>query len=200
MKNLAIREQRRADGVSLDGCYNCAVIVHISRECPSGREGGGGRGWGRRGGRGGRGGGRGPPGAREQDNHDTAPATNQGALDGNNDKFQEITGVVGCIHGEASLPPSNGAYKRFVQELNAVISTPPKPLEWSGQVISFDPMDHPSNVDGVGALPLVVSPVIHNFRVTKMLVDGGSSLNLLTAKVLATLQIPQSRLQDTGAF
>ena len=90
--------------------------------------------------------------------------------------------MVGCIHGGASLPPSNGAYKRFVWELNAVISTPPKPLEWSGQVITFDPADHPSNVAGVGALPLIVSPVIHNFRVTKMLVDGGSSINLRTAK------------------
>ena len=86
--------------------------------------------------------------------------------------------MVGCIHGCASLPPSNTAYKKFVWELNAVISTPPKPLEWSGQVITFDPTDHPSNVAGVGALPLIVSPVIHNFRVTKMLVDRGSSLNL----------------------
>ena len=33
-----------------------------------------------------------------------------------------------------------------------------------------------------------------------MLVDGGSILNSLTAKVLATLQIPVSRLQDTGEF
>ena len=48
-------------------------------------------------------------------------------------------------------------------------------------------MDHPSNVAGVGTLPLIVSPVIHNFWVTKMLVDVGSSLNLLTTKVLATL-------------
>ena len=108
--------------------------------------------------------------------------------------------MVGCIHGGASLPPSNGAYKKFVRELNTVISAPPKPLEWSGQVITFDPTDHPSNLAGVGALLLIVSPVIHNFRVTKMLVDGGSSLNLLTAKVLSTLQIPLSRLQDTGAF
>ena len=43
-------------------------------------------------------------------------------------------------------------------------------------------------------------PIIHNFKVTKMLADGGSSLNLLTAKVLATLQIPFSRLQGTGVF
>ena len=33
-----------------------------------------------------------------------------------------------------------------------------------------------------------------------MLVDRGSSLNLLTAKVFATLQILLSCLQDTGAF
>ena len=76
MKNLAIREQRRADGVSLDGSYNCSIIGHISHQCPSGRQGGGGRGWGRGRGRGGRGGGRSPPGVREQDNQDTAPATN----------------------------------------------------------------------------------------------------------------------------
>ena len=61
-------------------------------------------------------------------------------------------------------------------------------------------MDHPTNVAGVGTLPLIMSPVIHNFRVTKMLVDGGASLNLLMAKVLAMLQIPLSRLQDMGAF
>ena len=102
--------------------------------------------------------------------------------------------MVGCIHGGASLPPSNGVYKRFVRELNAIMSTPSKPLEWSRQVITFDPTDHPYNLAGVGALPLIMSPVIHNFRVTKMLVDGGSSPNLLTAKVLSTLQIPLSRL------
>ena len=47
MKNLAIREQRRADGVSLDGCYNCGVVGHMAREFPSGRQGGGGRGGGK---------------------------------------------------------------------------------------------------------------------------------------------------------
>ena len=98
------------------------------------------------------------------------------------------------------MPPSNGAYKRLVQELNAVASAPPKPLDWSNQFITFDPEDHPDNTSGVGTLPLIVSPIIHNYKVTKMLVDGGSSLNLLTAKVLTTLQIPVSRLQDTGMF
>ena len=81
---------------------------------------------------------------------------------GGNGKFQEINGVVGCIHRGASLPPSNNTSKRLVWELNAVASAPPKPLEWSNQVITFDPEDHPDNVAGVGTLPLIVSPIIHN--------------------------------------
>ena len=55
----------------------------------------------------------------------------------------------------ASLPPSNSANKRLVRELNTVTSEPPKPLEWSNQVITFDLEDHPDNVTGVGTLPLI---------------------------------------------
>ena len=90
---------------------------------------------------------------------------------GGNGQFQEVNGVIGCIHGGASLPPSNSAGKRLVRELNTVAPAPLKPLEWSNQVISFDTEDHPDNTVGVGTLPLVVSPIIHNFKVTKMLVD-----------------------------
>ena len=88
------------------------------------------------------------------------------------------------------MPPSNSAGKRLVRELNTVASAPLKPLEWSNQVISFDPEDHPDSTVGVGTLPLVVSPIIHNFKVTKMLVDRDSSLNLLMAKVLGKITLP----------
>jgi hypothetical protein len=47
---------------------------------------------------------------------------------------------------------------------------------------------------------LVVSPTINNVKVTKMLVDGGSGLNLISAKLLRQLQIPTGRLRPTGAF
>jgi hypothetical protein len=39
----------------------------------------------------------------------------------------------------------------------------------------------------VGALPLVVSPLIRNVRVTKMLVDGGAGLNLISIKLMEKL-------------
>ena len=50
-----------------------------------------------------------------------------------------------------------------------------RPLKWSHVPITFDAADHPDRMTGVGVLPLVVSPVIHNVTVTKMLVDGGAA-------------------------
>ena len=49
-------------------------------------------------------------------------------------------------------------------------------------------------------LPLVVSPVIHNVTVTKMLVDGVASLNLISAKLLGKLQVPRGSLTPTDPF
>jgi hypothetical protein len=36
--------------------------------------------------------------------------------------------------------------------------------------------------------------------VTKMLVDGGAGLNLISAALLGKLQIPRERLAPTGSF
>jgi hypothetical protein len=55
--------------------------------------------------------------------------------------------------------------------------------------ITFDTADHPDRNVGVGVLPLVVSSVINNVTVTKMLVDGGAGLNLISVKLMEKLQI-----------
>jgi hypothetical protein len=47
--------------------------------------------------------------------------------------------------------------------------------------------DHLDRRTGVGALPLVVYPMIRNVRVTNMLVDGGVGLNLISVKLLEKL-------------
>ena len=69
-----------------------------------------------------------------------------------------------------------------------------RPLKWSHVPITFDAADHPDRTSGVGVLPLVVSPVIHNVTVTKMLVDGGAGLNLISTDLLGKLQIPREQL------
>lgn len=145
-----------------------------------------------------------PPGGR--DNPPWGNTDNQGGEfvtpGGNCGKFQEPRGVVGCIHGGASAPPSSGANSRLIRDLSAAEPAFElrQPLAWSAQPISFDAGDHPPSRSGVGRIPLVVSPTIQNFKVAKMLVDGRAGLNLLSAGILSKLQISPSRLLPTGAF
>ena len=47
---------------------------------------------------------------------------------------------------------------------------------------------------------MLVSPTIRNLKVTKMLVDGVAGLNLISSAVLKKLQIPDSKLEETGTF
>jgi hypothetical protein len=62
-------------------------------------------------------------------------------------------------------------------------------LDWSDNPITFDQGDHPDHVPSPGKYPLVVDPVICNVRLTKVFMDGGSSLNIIYAETLGLLQI-----------
>jgi hypothetical protein len=50
-------------------------------------------------------------------------------------------------------------------------------------------------VPSPGKYPLVVDPVIGNVRLTKVLMDGGSSLNIIYAETLRLLQIDLSTIR-----
>jgi hypothetical protein len=49
-------------------------------------------------------------------------------------------------------------------------------------------------VPSLGKYPLVVDPVISNIRLTKVLMNGGSSLNIIYAETLGLLQIDLSSI------
>jgi hypothetical protein len=49
-------------------------------------------------------------------------------------------------------------------------------------------------------LPLLVSPMIPNLKVRKMLVDGGAGLNLISPKVISKLQILDEELKVAFTF
>ncbi|SPT20207.1 unnamed protein product [Triticum aestivum] len=116
-------------------------------------------------------------------------------------EFQKATEVL-CVDGGASLHASRRQLKQWVQEVNA--AEPPvesrKPLRWSSTPIVFHIEDHPDRTTAVGCLPMLVSPTIRNLKVTKMLVDGGAGLNLISSAVLQKLQIPDSELEESGTF
>jgi hypothetical protein len=68
-------------------------------------------------------------------------------------------------------------------------------LDWSDKPITFDQGDHPDCVPSPGKYPLVVDPVIGNTRLTKVLMDRGSSLNIIYAETLGLLGIDLSTIR-----
>ena len=96
-----------------------------------------------------------------------------------------------CIDGGASLHASHHQLKWWAREVNVVEPAPEarKPLKWPRTPIIFDEEDHPSCTTTVGYLPLLVSPTIRNLKVTKILVDDGDELNLISPAVISKLQM-----------
>ena len=60
----------------------------------------------------------------------------------------------------------------------------PSFLQWSESAITFDRTDHPKSVPHPGRYPLVVDPIIGTKQLTMVLIDGGSGLNIMYAKML----------------
>ena len=139
-----------------------------------------------------------PPRGRDKDEDD-----DEDMDDGDNSEqeFQKATEVL-CVDGGASLHTSHRQLKQWVREVNA--AEPPvesrRLLKWSSTPIIFDLEDHPDRTTAVGCLPMLVSPTIRNLKVTKMLVDGGAGLNLISSAVIKKLQIPDGELEETGSF
>jgi hypothetical protein len=54
-------------------------------------------------------------------------------------------------------------------------------------------------VPSPGRYPLVVDPSIGNARLTKVLMDGGSNLNIIYAETLGLLEIDLSTIRGSAA-
>ncbi|XP_066385221.1 uncharacterized protein [Miscanthus floridulus] len=75
----------------------------------------------------------------------------------------------------------------------------PSFLSWSESLVTFDQRDHPSHMARPGRYPLFVDPIIHKKRLTKVLMDGGSGLNILYVDTLDAMHIPRSELCLAGS-
>jgi hypothetical protein len=84
-------------------------------------------------------------------------------------------------------------------EVCSVKVAAPVYLDWSDKLITFDQGDHPDYIPSPGRYPLVVDPVIGNARLTMVLMDGGSSLNIIYAETLGLLGIDLSMIQAGAA-
>jgi hypothetical protein len=96
------------------------------------------------------------------------------------------------IYGGQVANASARHRKQERREVCSVKVAAPVYLDWSDKPITFDQGDHPDRVPNPGKYPLVVDPVLGNVRLTKVLMDGGSSLNIIYTETLGLLRIDLS--------
>jgi hypothetical protein len=113
------------------------------------------------------------------------------------DKDEEFPEVCDCfmIYGGQVANASAQHRKQERREVCSVKVAAPVYLDWSDKPITFDQSDHPDYMPSLGRYPLVVDPVIGNARLTKVLMDGGSSLNIIYAETLRLLGIDLSMIR-----
>jgi hypothetical protein len=136
--------------------------------------------------------------------HKAGPPAEDGKDQGNkkgSDKEEEFPEVHGCfmIYGGQVANASARHRKQEHREVCSVKVVVPVYLDWSDKPITFDQGDHPDCVLSPGRYPLVVDPVIGNARLTKVPMDGGSSLNIIYAETLGLLEIDLSTIRAGAA-
>ena len=89
-------------------------------------------------------------------------------------------------------------HKVRYREACAAETAVPSFLSWSESPTTFDQRDHPSHVARSGCYTLVVDPIVCKKRLTKVLMDGGSGLNILYVDTLDAMCIPRSELHPVS--
>ena len=107
-----------------------------------------------------------------------------------------------CILGGAQAPSSNRHFKQLAREIAAALPgvEASRPLKWSQYPITFDSSDQPKSTSTVGTIPQVCTPTINHIAVSKMLIDGGAGLNVISVETFEKLQVPYERLMPTRPF
>jgi hypothetical protein len=67
-------------------------------------------------------------------------------------------------------------------------------LRWSKRLITCNRDDHPNHVIEASWFPLVVNAVVGGIKMTKVLMDGGSDINILYKDAFEKLNIKTSKL------
>jgi hypothetical protein len=82
----------------------------------------------------------------------------------------------------------------------AVTSPPPTTeyLHWSGKPIGFTQEDHPPQVPRLGHSAMILPAVVEGYDVSRIFIDGGSSLNLIYADTLRKMNIYRANLTPTN--
>jgi hypothetical protein len=119
--------------------------------------------------------------------------------DEGNDDFQEPDKTVNVLFDGL---PNRRAQKATRREVMSIEPAVPTPLRWSEVPITFSSADQWTSFSEPGQFPLVLKPVVASYKVNKVLIDGGSGLNVLFIKTLKKikLDITHMLIKSTSPF
>ena len=69
---------------------------------------------------------------------------------------------------------------------------------WNDTAITYNASDEPQFLTVRAPAALVLSPIVDGFRLTKVLMDGGSGLNLIYEETLNKMEIDKSRIERSS--
>jgi hypothetical protein len=113
--------------------------------------------------------------------------------------FPKAHKVVNYIFGGPNSYEPKRKQKLTTWEVMAVKPATPEYLRWYEVPITFHCGDHPDFIPKPGRYPLVVCPIVKDVKLNRVLVDGGSSLNLLFLKTFDQMRITRSLLRTSQA-
>jgi hypothetical protein len=107
------------------------------------------------------------------------------ADEGNGD-FQEPDKTVNVLFGGLPTKRSQKATRREVLNIEPAV---PTPLRWSEVPITFSSADQWTSFSEPRHFPLVLKLVVAGSKLNKVLIDGGSGLNVLFTKTLKKMKL-----------
>jgi hypothetical protein len=106
--------------------------------------------------------------------------------DEGNDNFKEPDKTVNVLFGGL---PSRREQKATRREVMSIEPAVPTHLRWSEVPITISRADQGTSFSEPGRFPLVLKPVVAGSKLNKVLIDGGSRLNVLFAKTLKKMKL-----------
>jgi hypothetical protein len=111
--------------------------------------------------------------------------------------FPRVDREVNVIFGGHGSQESKRQQKLNDRQILVATTGPPAPYRWSEHPITFTRADQWLNFDHPDKYPLLVDPVIRESRVKKVLVDGGSSINVTFPRTLQGLGVGFKELHES---
>jgi hypothetical protein len=88
--------------------------------------------------------------------------------------------------------------KHALCDVYAIEPAETKYSPWLEILIIFDQRDHPNSIRHGGMTTLVLDPIVDHFHLTRVLMGGGNTLNLIYADTVKKMHIDQAQIQSSN--